>query len=135
MRSERYTVYTDWLTEDNTPTPMFSLASRIFAPAFSLTDRFLYTRSEPCTGVLTMTPYACSINRSIFQSNRSQKGLCLNQENTSLPRICSRTLRDVGRSNPSVTSRWISLLLSLSADVRSSDDVIAFEGPWDMICK
>ena len=32
------------------------------------------------------------------------------------------------RSNPAVTSRYSSLLPSLSADVRSSDDVIAFEG-------
>ena len=33
-----------------------------------------------------------------------------------------------GRSNPSVIFRCGSLLLSVSADVRSSDDVIAFEG-------
>ena len=33
-----------------------------------------------------------------------------------------------GQSNPSVTSRCGSLLRSVSADVRSSDDVIAFEG-------
>ena len=32
--------------------------------------------------------------------------------------------------NPSVTSRCSSLLLSASADVRSSDDAIAFEGAW-----
>ena len=38
-------------------------------------------------------------------------------------------LEDTGRSNPPVTSRCGSLLFSASADVRSSDDVIAFEGP------
>ena len=52
-----------------------------------------------------------------------------------LPRICSRTLtgctahpplRRGRRSNPPVTSRGGSLLLLLSADVRSTDDVIAF---------
>ena len=32
------------------------------------------------------------------------------------------------RSNPSVSSRCDSLLLSLPADVRSTDDVIAFAG-------
>ena len=34
----------------------------------------------------------------------------------------------VGGGNPSVTSRCSSLLPSASADVRSPDDVIAFEG-------
>ena len=42
-------------------------------------------------------------------------------------------LRDLSkggqRNLPSVASRCGSLLLSLSADVRSFDDVIAFEGP------
>ena len=51
-----------------------------------------------------------------------------------LPRTCSRTLMDWlrsegRRSNPSVTSRGSSLLPSVSADVRASDDVIAFLRP------
>ena len=55
------------------------------------------------------------------------------------PRICSTALMDCivppldrrrgdDASNPSASSRCGSLLLSIAADVRSADDVIAFEG-------
>ena len=42
---------------------------------------------------------------------------------------CFVSLSKGGRSNPSVTFRCVRLLRSPAADVRCSDDVIAFEGP------
>ena len=49
--------------------------------------------------------------------------------NLFLSRICSRTLMGGGQSNSSLIPRCSSLLLSVSADVRSFDDAIALEGP------
>ena len=46
-----------------------------------------------------------------------------------LPRICSRTLLGVLRPSYQRRSRCSGLLRSASADVRTSDDVIAFGGP------
>ena len=40
--------------------------------------------------------------------------------------VCPVRMR--GQSTSPVTSRWSSLLIAFSADVRSSDDVIAFKG-------
>ena len=80
-------------------------------------------------------------NIHIYRTNILSRNFCVGSATfggfgkSLLPRICSRTLmgclapfRSGGRSTPSATSRCGRLLLTLSADVRSSDDVIAFEG-------